>query len=196
MGKKIPETSESGPRHSDAARREGATRLEAPRPEMWSKAGPWGDFLVASALGARSESVTSLEDETLASPRVQEATAQLSEMGGYAFLLFFVMTADLVVLLVAGLFGALQWRIMRKGTTQRARGSRRLSQPGGRVNLWLIVLISFSRIPSVVGMSRPPPPPSTPPLTCSSCFGQTCAPGQYCCGFPLISGGCFEQSIL
>jgi len=43
---------------------------------MWSKAGPWGDFLVASALGARSESVTSLEDETLASPYVQEAIAK------------------------------------------------------------------------------------------------------------------------
>jgi hypothetical protein len=44
---------------------------------MWSKAGPWGVFLlVASALGARSESVTSLEDETLASPYVQEATAK------------------------------------------------------------------------------------------------------------------------
>ena len=68
-------------RAASVLRREGATRLEAPRPEMWSKAGPWGDFLVASALGARSESVTSLEDETLASPRVQEATAQRSEMG-------------------------------------------------------------------------------------------------------------------
>ena len=44
---------------------------------MWSKAWPWGVFLlVASALGARSESVTSLEDETLASPYVQEATAK------------------------------------------------------------------------------------------------------------------------
>ena len=62
---------------------------------------------------------------------------------------------------------------MREGEKDASGGVLGLSQPGGAPwRVWLVVLLSFNRMASgeCCGV----------PNTCSSCGGQTCAPGHYC----------------